>query len=167
MVLAHKGVSSAISRIIDLTKRSHRVKWRNYLSAFIKLYRNILFPSQLSWISLIWYDFTRIKTVDRNVVTVSICSPSPQINFYGVWVLWHSSGHLETQTVWCWGKELWNERYKYECFPVASRLLHLPCQDACVCVCVRVRVRVRVCARVCLCMRKEERKKETEGDGWF
>lgn len=64
---------TGISHIIHFTntKRSHHVEQTNCLLAFIKLYRKFLFPSLLSWF-FIHYDFTRIKTVDGNMVIAQV-----------------------------------------------------------------------------------------------
>ena len=73
-IFAHKGVFTSISHIINFAdrKRSHQVERTIDLSTSIKLYRNFLFPSQLSWFFFIRYDFTCIKTVDGNMVTEPI-----------------------------------------------------------------------------------------------
>lgn len=62
-IFAHKGFSTAISHIIDFTdtKRSHHVERTDYSSAFIKLYRHFLFPSQLS--GFIFYIFLYAMTL--------------------------------------------------------------------------------------------------------
>ena len=103
---AHRGVSTAHSLIMNFTdaKRSH-VEQTNYLSVFIHLYQNFLFPSRLSWfIYFILYDFTCIKTVDGNVVNDisqnSCMMTIKDVESRGVMLVQLKGPHMFLQFIW-------------------------------------------------------------------